>query len=107
MTLSASESGTLTYIKRAGAVFDCGSVIAKLALDDPSRAKDLLVFSEPFPPNVDVPQQVDKLNHVVQKCRAAVDQALAGYASPEPYFGRATQETIETLMRSLRLFTYS
>ena len=37
MTLTASVSGTITYVKRAGAVLESGSVIAKLELDDPTK----------------------------------------------------------------------
>ena len=37
MTLTASVSGTITYVKRAGAVLESGSVSAKLELDDPTK----------------------------------------------------------------------
>lgn len=102
MTLTASESGTLNHLKRAGAVLECGTVLAKLELDDPSRVPNLEVYHDPFPPMPDGQSEVDKLNHVVLKCRATVDQILAGYASPEPYFSKQLQDIIETLMRSLR-----
>lgn len=41
MTLSASESGCIHYVKRAGAVLEPGCVIGKLQLDDPSRVQQV------------------------------------------------------------------
>ncbi|XP_055343612.1 acetyl-CoA carboxylase-like [Paramacrobiotus metropolitanus] len=103
MTLTASLSGVLEQVKRPGAVLEAGSVIGRLALDDPSRVQELRLHSDPFPANQDAPSpQGDKLNHVVEKCRSVVEQVLAGYAAPEPHFSRDLHETIETLMRSLR-----
>lgn len=102
MTLTATESGTLEHVKRAGAVLECGSVIAKLQLDDPSRVQNLHTFSLPFPSLLDTQPEVHKLNHVLLRCRLIVDQILAGYASPEPYYSKQLHETIETLMSCLR-----
>lgn len=41
MTLTASESGCIHYVKRAGAVLEPGCIIAKLQLDDPSRVQQV------------------------------------------------------------------
>lgn len=41
MTLNASESGCIHYVKRAGAVLEPGCIIAKLQLDDPSRVQQV------------------------------------------------------------------
>lgn len=41
MTLTASESGCIHFVKRAGAVLEPGCVIAKLQLDDPSRVQQV------------------------------------------------------------------
>ncbi len=41
MTLTASESGCIHYVKRTGAVLEPGCVISKLQLDDPSRVQQV------------------------------------------------------------------
>lgn len=41
MTLTASESGCIHYVKRAGAVLEPGCIIGKLQLDDPSRVQQV------------------------------------------------------------------
>ena len=46
--------------------------------------------------------QIDRLNHVVLKCRDRVSYMLAGYAAPDPYFGKSVTDTVESLMRNLR-----
>lgn len=44
MTLTASESGCIHYVKRAGAVLEPGCVIGKLQLDDPSRVQQVHIY---------------------------------------------------------------
>nr|CAH7761590.1 unnamed protein product [Callosobruchus chinensis] len=65
MTLTASESGIVSYVKRPGAVLDAGSVIATLELDDPSLVTKAVLYKGPFP-DLDLHQSVmpEKLNHI-------------------------------------------
>lgn len=79
MTLTANESGSVTYIKRAGAVLDAGSIIASLELDDASLVTKAVPYTGPFP-ELDVSQPVipEKLNHVHTSYRIALENTLGG-----------------------------
>ena len=46
-TLVANESGIIQFVKRPGAVLENGSVIAKLALDDPSQCRRVEQYQGP------------------------------------------------------------
>lgn len=41
MTLTATESGCIHYVKRPGAALDPGCVIAKMQLDNPSKVQQV------------------------------------------------------------------
>lgn len=41
MTLTATESGCVHYVKRPGAALDPGCVIAKMQLDNPSKVQQV------------------------------------------------------------------
>ncbi|KAJ8967322.1 hypothetical protein NQ314_002949 [Rhamnusium bicolor] len=103
MTLTANETGTLTYVKRAGAVLDAGSIIATLELDDPSLVTKAVLYKGPFP-ELDVSQPFipEKLNHIHNSYRAALENTLAGYCLPDPYNAPRLREVIEKFMSSLR-----
>lgn len=85
MTLTASESGLVTYVKRPGAVLDAGSIIATLELDDPSLVTKAVLYKGPFP-ELDVSQPLipEKLNHVHNSYRAALENTLAGKIEKNP-----------------------
>lgn len=103
MTLTANESGTVTYIKRAGAVLDAGSIIASLELDDASLVTKAVPYTGPFP-ELDVSQPVipEKLNHVHTSYRIALENTLGGFCLPDPYNAPRLREVIEKFMASLR-----
>lgn len=79
MTLTANESGTITYVKRPGAVLDAGAIVATLELDDPSKVTKAVLYVGPFP-ELDVSQPLvpEKLNHVHNGYRVALENTLAG-----------------------------
>ncbi|XP_056647760.1 acetyl-CoA carboxylase isoform X2 [Diorhabda sublineata] len=103
MTLTAAESGLVTYVKRPGAVLDAGSIIASLDLDDPSLVTKAVLYKGPFP-ELDVSQPVvpEKMNRVHNSYRAALENTLGGYCLPDPYNAPRLREVIEKFMSSLR-----
>lgn len=79
MTLTTSESGTVTYIKRPGAVLDAGTVIGHLELDDPSLITKAQEYKGQFPElDVSTPTVGDKLNHKHSHYRHMLDNILSG-----------------------------
>ncbi|KAK2717768.1 hypothetical protein QYM36_006530, partial [Artemia franciscana] len=102
MTLSVTESGCLYYNKRPGAVLDAGDIIAHLDLDDASRIQKPKLFEEKFPTgNVELTQN-DKLNQIYKQCRNFLDNVLAGYCLPEPFFLHRLKEVIDRMMITLK-----
>lgn len=65
MTLTAQESGTVSFVRRSGAVLDAGSLIGHIELDDPSLVTKAQPYKNPFPPsehNV-VPEKLNKIHN--------------------------------------------
>lgn len=103
MTLTVNEAGTVSYVKRPGAVLEPGSVLANLDLDDASLVTKAVLYKGPFPElDVSVPMRSDKLNHIHAGYRAVLENTLAGYCLPEPYHSARLREIIENFMASLR-----
>lgn len=101
MTLTALESGTVSFVRRAGAVLDAGSLIGHIELDDPSLVTKAQPYKESFPqPETNpVPEKLNKM-HTYHK--ATLENRLAGYCLPEPYNTPRLREIIEKFMSSLR-----
>ncbi|XP_063979421.1 acetyl-CoA carboxylase isoform X2 [Diachasmimorpha longicaudata] len=101
MTVTASESGSIFYVKRPGAVLEAGTLIAHLELDDPSLVTKAQEYTGQFPPPT-VPAVPEKLNLLHAKYRAALENTLGGYCLPDPYHLPRLRELIEKFMNSLR-----
>jgi acetyl-CoA carboxylase / biotin carboxylase 1 len=101
MTLTSQENGTVTFVKRPGAVLDAGSMIGTLELDDPSLVTKAQLYRNTWPvnDNVHVPE---KLNRVHNNYKSILENTLAGYCLPDPYNAPRLREIIEKFMQSLR-----
>ena len=79
VTLTASEAGSVFYIKRPGAVLDAGSLIAHLELDDLSLVTKAQEYKGQFPElEVSTPVVGEKLNHMNASYRVMLENILAG-----------------------------
>lgn len=79
MTLTASETGSIIYVKRPGAQLDAGSLIAHLELDDASLVTKAQDYKGGFPEiDVSSPGVGEKLNQLHNGYRAMLDNILAG-----------------------------
>ncbi|XP_038219820.1 acetyl-CoA carboxylase [Zerene cesonia] len=101
MTLSAPESGIVTWCLRPGAVLDMGSLMGTLELDDPSLVTTAQPYKGQFPLG-DSSSVSEKLNHAHNKYRAILENTLAGYCLPDPYNTPRLREVVEKFMQSLR-----
>ncbi|XP_030553913.1 acetyl-CoA carboxylase isoform X2 [Drosophila novamexicana] len=101
MTLTSQEAGTVTFVRRPGAVLDAGSLLGHLELDDPSLVTKAQPCKSQFPQpeNAPVPE---KLNRVHNTYKAILENTLAGYCLPEPYNAQRLRDIIEKFMQSLR-----
>uniref|UniRef100_A0A673MAX3 acetyl-CoA carboxylase n=1 Tax=Sinocyclocheilus rhinocerous TaxID=307959 RepID=A0A673MAX3_9TELE len=86
MTLTASESGCIHYVKRAGAVLEPGCVIGKLQLDDPSRVQQAELFTGTLPSVQCVALRGEKLHRVFHSTLDHLVHIMNGYCLPEPFF---------------------
>lgn len=101
MTLTSMENGTITFVKRPGAVLDAGSLIGSMELDDPSLVTKAQLYRNTWPvnDNIHVPE---KLNRVHNNFKSILENTLAGYCLPDPYNAPRLREIIEKFMQSLR-----
>lgn len=101
MTLTSPENGTITFVKRTGAVLDAGSLIGSMELDDPSLVTKAQLYRNTWPvnDNIHVPE---KLNRVHNNYKSILENTLAGYCLPDPYNAPRLREIIEKFMQSLR-----
>lgn len=102
MTLTASESGSIFYCKRPGAVLDAGDIIANLELDDASLITKAHMYKGQFPENEAREVAPEKLNHIHNNYKSVLENTLAGYCLPDPYHAARLREVIEKFMSSLR-----
>lgn len=65
MALSAQESGSISFVRRAGAVLEAGSTIGHIELDDLSLVPKAQPYKLPFSPNEHtvVPEKLHKLHN--------------------------------------------
>lgn len=101
MSVTASEAGSVFYVKRPGAILEAGTLIAHLELDDPSLVTKAQVYTGQFPA-ASAPVVPEKLNQLHAKYRNALENTLAGYCLPDPYHLPRLRELIEKFMCSLR-----
>lgn len=102
MTLTVSESGCIHYIKRSGAVLGAGTVIARLALDDPSRVKTATRYDGIFPVHSPIPLHTEKLPQTFRDMLDTIKYVLDGYTMPEPPFSQELRECVERLFLILK-----
>lgn len=102
MTLTAGETGTISFVRRPGAVLDAGSLLGHLELDDPSLVTKAQPYKNPWPLAGDTVQIPEKLNRVHSSYKMILENTLAGYCLPDPYNAPRLREIIEKFMQSLR-----
>ena len=116
MTLTSQESGLIRHVKRAGAVLEAGCILARLDLDDPTRVHRAELFTEGFDVLAKDEDDVgisfnlshsadgsdNKLNVTFNISRQFLENILAGYVLPEPYFTMKMQQFVEIFMDCLR-----
>ncbi|XP_072302602.1 acetyl-CoA carboxylase 1 isoform X3 [Eucyclogobius newberryi] len=102
MTLTASESGCIHYVKRAGAALEPGCVIAKLQLDDPSRVQQAELYTGVLPLIQAVALRGEKLHRVFHNTLDHLVHIMSGFCLPEPFFGAKLKEWVERLMKTMR-----
>ncbi|XP_077869541.1 acetyl-CoA carboxylase-like, partial [Saccoglossus kowalevskii] len=103
MSLTINENGCLMYVKRPGAVFEQGSIIANLNLDDPTRVNKAQPYAGVFPePKAKHQTHGIKLHQIFTKSKESLANIMNGYCLPDEYFLAKCRQTVETLMKCLR-----
>ncbi|CAF4533242.1 unnamed protein product, partial [Didymodactylos carnosus] len=92
----------LQYAKRPGAVLDSGSILARIVLDDSSQTQQLRLYDGKFTYVTLDRLKGTKLNQIYQSTKEALENVLAGYTYPEPYFRERLKENVDKLFNNLR-----
>lgn len=102
MELRVTETGCIHFVKRPGGSLDSGSIVARLQLDDPSRIQQAEIYRGQLPKTDNPTYHGEKLHQVFDNTRSSLDQLLAGYCLPDPFFRERLERNVETLMKCLR-----
>lgn len=123
MTLTSQESGILRHAKRSGAVLEGGCLLARLDLDDPSRVNRAVLYESSFEEldgdsydsseydfdvvgaesaHTDSSGNQQKLNVTFNQAKQHLQNILAGYVLPEPYFSMKMAQNVENFMNCLK-----
>lgn len=99
LSLRAPEAGKIENLKLEGSVLDVGTLIATMALDDPTKVKKAVSFDGQFP-SMSLPVLHGSKPHQVFKAvYEELTNVLNGYGSmPVPYGGAAFSSSLTTLM---------
>ncbi|CAG2120740.1 unnamed protein product, partial [Medioppia subpectinata] len=118
MTLTTQESGIVQHVKRSGAVLEAGSILARLELDDPTRVHRAELFTLGFDALCETDSDVvshalavidghnsnseTKLNVSFTTAKNHLENILAGFGLPEPFFSQNMNLYVEQFMECLR-----
>ncbi|XP_052244589.1 acetyl-CoA carboxylase-like isoform X1 [Dreissena polymorpha] len=102
MELRVTESGCIHYVKRPGAVLDSGSLVANLTLDDPTRVVQATPCKDKLPNSENPPTHGMKLHQIYQRSVEELEQILAGYVLPDPYFSQKLHGAVDSLLKCLK-----
>jgi acetyl-CoA carboxylase/biotin carboxylase 1 len=86
MELRTNVAGTVSHVKRAGAVLDVGMVLAKLTVDDASLIQQIKPYEGQLPKLQGPKVKSNKLNQIFHATKELLNNVMAGYSYPEPYF---------------------
>ncbi|KAJ3082689.1 acetyl-coenzyme-A carboxylase [Rhizoclosmatium hyalinum] len=101
MPLVANESGVITFTKPAGSSLATGDVVARLALDDPSRVKSAALFEGQFPAFGPPQFHGDKAHQKHRAILQEIENVLNGY-EPAGDISTITRRLVDSL-RDLEL----
>ncbi|KAF6091989.1 acetyl-CoA carboxylase alpha [Phyllostomus discolor] len=102
MTLTATESGCVHYVKRPGTALDPGCVIAKMQLDNPSKVQQAELHTGSLPQIQSTALQGEKLHRVFHYVLDNLVNVMNGYCLPDPFFSSRVKDWVERLMKTLR-----
>jgi len=101
MPLVTHVSGCIHYVKCAGTVLEPGMILARLALDDPSKVFKAQPYTLPFPVVTNKKTNGMKLHQVSQHARDNLLYIVNGYKIPDEYFQERIDDDIKTMIKAL------
>ncbi len=102
LELRTTVSGHIQHLKRIGSPIEVGALIARLKLDDDSLIQKVQLYTAKFPEPKGPIVKGNKLHQVFQSTKESLINILNGYSYPEPYFKEKLEESVNTLMKTLR-----
>lgn len=95
-------SFSLQWNKRPGAVLDASCILARLIFDDSHQVQQSKLYDGKFDFENSNHLTSTKLNHIFQSIKGSLENILAGYSYPEPYFRERLKLNVEKLFSILR-----
>ncbi|XP_076818165.1 acetyl-CoA carboxylase-like isoform X1 [Clavelina lepadiformis] len=104
MTLTAPKSGSIHYVKRAGAVLESGSNVARLEPDDPSCIQQAELFKgnlDDFKKSAN-PLSSEKSHKIFEVAHKRLSYITEGLCHPDEVFIDKMKEAVNMLMAALK-----
>nr|XP_004227021.2 LOW QUALITY PROTEIN: acetyl-CoA carboxylase-like [Ciona intestinalis] len=104
MSLTAPESGNIHYVKRAGAVLEPGSIIARLTPDDPSCVRRAELFQGQLlnlQGTEELPSK-EKSHKIYEVAHKRLSCIMKGLCHPHEIFMEKMHEAVRMLMSALK-----
>ncbi|CAF3808089.1 unnamed protein product, partial [Adineta steineri] len=100
--LRCPSKGHLQWNKRPGAVLDASCILARIIFDDSQQIQQSKLYDGKF--NFDMSDRSTsmKINQIFQIIKDSLQNILAGYSYPEPYFRERLKSNVEKLFSILR-----
>ena len=86
LKLRTNVTDTMSHVKRAGTVIDVVMVLAKLTVDDASLIQQIKPYEGQLPKLQGPKVKSNKLNQIFHATKELLNNVMAGYSYPEPYF---------------------
>lgn len=103
MELRATVAGNIQHVKRAGSILEVGAIMARMQVDDDKLVQRVQLYTGQFPAmQAPVVNKGNKLHQLFASAKESLVHILDGYSYPEPYFREKLEQSVSSLMKTLR-----
>jgi len=101
LSITCNEAGNIFHTKQPGATLEIGDIIANIKLDDPSKMRVITSYDKKFLDTFRQTVQPNKVHQVLKSVLSFMNNVLAGYYYPEPFFTELLHENLKKAQDSL------
>ncbi|UJR23581.1 hypothetical protein I4U23_026570 [Adineta vaga] len=100
--LRCPSKGHLQWNKRPGAILEASCILARIIFDDSQQIQQSKLYEGEFTFDNSNSLTSTKINQIFQITKGSLENILAGYSYPEPYFRERLKSNVEQLFSILR-----